>query len=197
MTRFLRSTRPRLAVLAVAVAGAALLLDGTAFAGVQMPISLSAVDPDCVSGPTGTGVHQVQWWLHNQTSAEVSITSAELSGVATGSVTFSPNPVPGSSSSTWLGDVPRETDGTVVLTVALSWFDGELTRSDVLTSAVDLSPCIFGCEDVVLTANCIGPPPSTDPSTTTTTAEPPPLVDPAIVDPAAVDPVVVTPRFTG
>jgi len=175
MTTLLRSTRSRLAAAGVAaVVAAPFVLTGPAFAGVQMDNPVSGV----ASCSTDGTVHEITWTLVNNVGEVVDIDSSTLSGAATGSPEFTPNPVPIDESATSEGTLPGDTVGVVVLTVATSWVDGEFPDNTVSTATLNLTACVPPSTTTTTT--------TTAPSTTTTTTPPP-----------AVDPVVVAPTFTG
>jgi hypothetical protein len=167
----LRSTRSRLAAAGLAAAVAApLVLAAPAHAGVQMNNPVSGVS----SCNTTTGLHEITWTLVNNVGELVDIDGSNLSGAATGSPTFTPNPVPADSSATSEGTLPGDTVGLVILTVNTSWVDGEFPMDAVSTATLELDACVPTTTTT-----------TTAPSTTTTTAPP------------AVPPVVVAPKFTG
>lgn len=172
----LRSTRTRvLAACAAAAVAAPLVLSAPALAGVQMENPVAGV---AVCNTT-TGLHEITWTLTNNVGESVDLDSSTLSGAATGSPVFTPNPVPSGGAAVSEGTLPGDTVGTVVLTVGTSWVDGEFPMEAVSTGTINLTACVPATTTTTSTT-------STTLATTTTTAPP-----------AAVTPVVVTPRFTG
>ena len=172
----LRSTRSRvLATCAAAAVAAPLVLSAPAFAGVQMENPVTGV----ASCNTTTGLHEVTWTLTNNVNEIVDIDSSTLSGVATGSPAFTPNPVPSGGVATSEGTLPGDTVGVVILTVGTSWVNGEFPQETVSTGTITLTACVQATTTTTSTT-------STTLATTTTTTPPP-----------AVTPVVVAPRFTG
>lgn len=172
MTTLLRTTRSRVVAAGIAAAVAApLVLAAPAFAGVENPTPVSGV----ASCNTATGLHEITWTVDNNTGESVDIDSSVLSGNATGSPEFTPNPIPSDASATSEGTLPGDITGPVVLTVETSWVDGEFPMDATSSFTLNLTACV----QVTTTTTS-----TTAPTTTTTT-------------PPAVVPVTVTPRFTG
>jgi hypothetical protein len=166
----LRSTRSRLAAAGLAAAAVApLVLVSPAFAGTENPTPVSGV----ASCNTATGLHEITWTVDNNTNYVVDIDSSVLSGNATGSPVFSPNPVQPDESATSEGTLPGDISGPVVLTVETSWLEVEFPMDATSSFTLNLTACV----QVTTTT-------TSAPTTTTTT-------------PPAVPPVVVSPRFTG
>ena len=172
MTTLLRTTRSRVVAAGIAAAAVApLVLTGPAFAGTQSQNPVTGV----ASCNTATGLHEITWTLENTTNYVVDIDSSVLSGNATGSPEFTPNPVQPEESATSVGTLPGNISGPVVLTVETSWLEVEFPMSTSSSFTLNLTPCV----QVTTTTTS-----TTAPTTTTTT-------------PPVVVPVTVTPRFTG
>ena len=170
MTTLLRTTRSRVVAAGIAAAAVApLVLTGPAFAGTQSQNPVTGV----ASCNTATGLHEITWTLENTTNYVVDIDSSVLSGNATGSPEFTPNPVQPDESATSEGTLPGDISGPVVLTVETSWLEVEFPMDATSSFTLNLTACVQ-----VTTTTTSAP-------TTTTTAPP------------AVDVVVVTPKFTG
>jgi hypothetical protein len=136
--------------------------------GAQVPTEITG-EADCNEDGTYTLSYEIESFV----GVELDIDSAELSGAATGSVTFSPNPIPVGGTSSGSIDVPGDTDGTVTLTVDYSGPKFDFDESFDLDLAGD-------CEAIVTT--------TTTTLATTTTAAPPAPVAAA---------VAARPAFTG
>jgi hypothetical protein len=173
MTSLLRTTTSRIAAAGAAIALATpVVLASPAFAGIQNPTPVTGVS----SCNTTTGLHEITWTVGNNTGETVDIDSSTLSGAATGSPVFDPNPIPIGEVATSEGTLPGTVTGAVVLTVETSWVDGEFPMDAVSSFTLNLT----ACNQVTTTTT------STTMQPTTTTTAPP-----------AVVPVVVTPAFTG
>lgn len=175
MTTLLRSTRSRLAAAGVAIAIAApIVLTGPAFAGEQMENPVTGT----FTCNTTTGNNEITWTVTNNVGETVDIDSAELSGIATGPVVLTPNPIPIDGTATAVGGLIGDPVGALTLTVATSWVDGEFPQDAISSFTINLTPCNQVTTTTTSTSTTMAP--------TTTTTTPP-----------AVTPVVVTPVFTG
>ena len=181
MTTLLRSTRSRLLL-----AGAALALaTPLAFAG---PASAGIQNQNPVTGTASCndeGDHEITWTLTNNTNYVVDIDSATLSGVATGSPVFTPNPVPTATAATSEGSLDGDVAGAVVITVETSWLEVEFPMDATSSFTLNLTAC---------------PPPETTTTTSTTSTSTTSTTAPTTTTtapPVAVVAVVASPRFTG
>ncbi len=116
------------------------------------------------------GTYTITWELENYfVSLSGDITGADLGGEASGSVTFSPDPLPGDGTSTGTSTHPGTTSGAVTLDVTVDFGQGGIISE---SSSVDLA------------GSCLAPTTTTTSTTQAPTTTPPP-------------PVVVEPTFTG
>ena len=138
--------------------------------GAQVPFEITG-DADC----NDDGTYTLFWEIENFVGIEMDVDSAELSGAATGSVVFSPNPIPVDGVTNGSFEVPGDTAGTVTLTIEVN----ASKFSDTGEFDIDL---LGDCEAIVI------------PTTTTTTTTVAPTT--TTTAPAA-QAIALTPAFTG
>jgi hypothetical protein len=136
----------------------------------QYPVTVTGTATCSHAGPVGR--YTLNWTVANGDGLDLTVTSANQSGVTTGDVTFTPSPIPSNSSGTGSFGPVGNVAGTVTLTVAWSAGTGQ-PQTGTSTGTITLA------------GDCVN-----DPGTTvapTTTSTPPTTV-------AAVNAV---PAFTG
>lgn len=152
-----------LALLATPLA----LIGGMSPSGAQVPIEITG-NADC----NDDGTYTLFWEIENFVGFEIDIHAADLEGAATGSVTFSPNPIPVDGVSNGSFEVPGDTAGFVLLIVEVRGpkfdYDDEFELE-----------LLGDCEAVVM------PTTTTTAAPTTTTTAP------------AARPLTIAPAFTG
>jgi hypothetical protein len=160
----------RTAVAAGALSLLMALSPATSDAGIAM-VTATGVAVCDTAGPVGR--YTLNWTVTNNQGAEIDITAAAESGAFTGTVTFTPDPVPDNTSATGSdGPVPGDTVGTVTLTVDWVVVGGP---SGQAVGTIDLA------------GNCVIPTTTTTTSTSTTTS----------TTSTTVRAITVTPTFTG
>jgi hypothetical protein len=174
----MKRTLARTAAALGATAALVALTPGPVNAGTQM-VNVTGTAQCDTAGPVGR--FQINWTVANGLTTAIDIVSAEESGAVTGTVTFTPDPIPATSNGVGSdGPFPGNTSGTVTLTVAYNIVGGPSDQTAIGT--------------VNLPGNCVIPS-----TTSTSTAPTSSSSTSSTVLPTSttVRSVTATPRFTG